>query len=97
MANLFVRDIDDEIVAALIQRARQKGISVEAEHRNLLTAALSEPQKRSFAEVIQSIPSAGRDDDFLPNQDKLPNQDSGAGPKAPENVNLMIGQHRLKT
>ncbi len=71
MANLLVRNIDDEIVAALKRRAGQKGISAEAEHRNLLTAALSEPQKRSFAEVIQSIPSVGHDDDFLPIQDEL--------------------------
>ena len=59
MANLRVRNIVDEIVAALKRRAEQKEISVEAEHRNLLTAALSEPQKRSFAEVIQSVPRVG--------------------------------------
>ena len=74
MANLLVRNIDDEIVTALNRRAEQKGISAEAEHRNLLTAALSEPQKRSFAEVIQSIPPVGHDDDLLPNQDELPNR-----------------------
>ncbi len=74
MASLLVRNIDDEIVAALKRRAGQKGISAEAEHRNILTAALSEPQKRSFAEVIQSIPPVGRDDDFLPTQDELPNR-----------------------
>ena len=74
MAKILVRNIDDEIVTALERRAAQKGVSTEAEHRNLLTAALSEPQKRSFAEVIQSIPPVGHDDDSLPNQDEPPNR-----------------------
>ena len=40
MVNLIVRDVDDEIVEALNSRARKKGISAEAEHRNLLVDAL---------------------------------------------------------
>ncbi len=73
MANLLVRNIDDEIVKALKLRAGKKGISAEAEHRNLLASALLTPRRRSFAEVIQSIPPVGRDDDFSPPQDEPPN------------------------
>ncbi len=74
MANLIVRNIDDEIVRALKFQAGKKGISMEAEHRNLLTAALLIPQRRSFAEVIQSIPPVGDDDDFSSQQDERPSR-----------------------
>ena len=74
MANLIVRNIDDEIVKALKLRAGKKGISAEAEHRNLLAAALLTPQRRSFAEVIRSIPSVGNDEDFSSQQDERPNR-----------------------
>lgn len=74
MASLIVRDVDDEIVEALNSRARKKGISAEAEHRNLLADALLTPQRRSFSEVIQSIPSVGHDDDFSPRQDEPPSR-----------------------
>ena len=73
MAILILRNIDDEIVKALKSRACRKGISAEAEHRNLLAAALLNPQRRSFAEVIQSIPPVGDDDDFSSQQDEQPN------------------------
>ena len=74
MANLIVRNIDDEIVKALKHRADTKGISAEAEHRNLLAAVLLTPKRRSFAEVIQSIPPVGDDDDFSSQQDEQPNR-----------------------
>ena len=73
MASLIVRNIDDEIVTALKFQAGRKGISAEAEHRNLLANALLTPRRRSFAEVIQSIPPVGHDDDFSPQQDESPN------------------------
>ncbi len=72
MASLIVRNVDDEIVTALKFRAGRKGISAEAEHRNLLADALLTP-RRSFSEVIQSISPAGHDDDFSPQQDESPN------------------------
>ena len=73
MASLIVRNVDDEIVTALKFRAGRKGISAEAEHRNLLADALLSPRRRSFSEVIQSIPPVGHDDDFSPRQDESPN------------------------
>ncbi len=74
MANLVVRNIDEKIVKALKLQAGKKGISAEAEHRNLLAAALLTPQRKSFAEVIQSIPPVGHDDDFSSQQDEPPNR-----------------------
>lgn len=73
MASLIVRNVDDEIVKALKIRAGEKGISAEAEHRNLLADALLTPRRRSFEEIIQSIPSVGRDDDFTRKEDESPN------------------------
>ncbi len=73
MANLIVRNVDDEIVRALKFRAGRKGISAEAEHRNLLADVLLTPRRRSFEEVIQSIPPVGRDDDFSRVEDESPN------------------------
>jgi plasmid stability protein len=64
MANLLVRNVEDEVVDALKAVSGQHGISAEEEHRRILRAALLRPRKRSFAEVLQGIPDVGRDDDF---------------------------------
>lgn len=64
MANLIVRNVDDAIVMALKARAGLEGISAEAEHRKILAMALLKPVKKSFAEVLCSIPNAGADSDF---------------------------------
>ena len=42
MAQLIVRDLDEDIVAALKARAARNGRSAEAEHRRILEAALRE-------------------------------------------------------
>jgi plasmid stability protein len=44
MAQLLVRDISDELVRALKQRAAANGRSAEAEHRALLSEALTPPR-----------------------------------------------------
>ena len=64
MADLLVRGVDEEIVRALKERAGAHGRSAEAEHREILVAALLRPRKRSFAEVLASMPEAGTDADF---------------------------------
>lgn len=69
MANLVVRNIDDEVVQVLKARAGQHGISAEAEHRKILKAVLLRPKKKSFSEILQSIPSVGEDADFERKQD----------------------------
>ncbi|MEO4000771.1 hypothetical protein [Mesorhizobium sp. CAU 1732] len=40
MASLHVRNVDDEIVRRLKERAARNGRSAEAEHREILTKAL---------------------------------------------------------
>lgn len=69
MANLVVRNIDEKIVKALKARAGRLGVSAEAEHRRILEAVLMKPAKRSFAEVLRSIPDVGQDTDFERVQD----------------------------
>jgi antitoxin FitA len=64
VANLPVRGIDEAVVRALKQRAGEHGLSAEAEHRAILVAALARPHKRSFAEVLASMPNVGTDADF---------------------------------
>ncbi len=64
MPDLLVRGVDEEIVRALKERAVAHGRSAEAEHREILAAALVRPRKRSFAEVLTSMPDVGADADF---------------------------------
>lgn len=64
MANLIVRNIDDDIADALKQRASRHGISAEAEHRRILEQVLMRPKKKSFVEVLSQIPDVGEDADF---------------------------------
>mgnify|MGYP000456263036 CR=1 FL=1 len=69
MANLVVRNIDEEIVKALKAKAGLEGISAEAEHRKILEFALLRPRKKSFSEVLLTIPNVGNDADFQRKQD----------------------------
>lgn len=64
MADLLVRGVDEAVVRALKERAGAHGRSAEAEHREILAAALTRPRKRSFAEVLASMPDVGVDADF---------------------------------
>lgn len=66
MAQLIVRNIDEELVRRLKVRAAQHGRSMEAEHRAILHASLA-PEKRgvTFKEWLTSMPDVGLDEDFL--------------------------------
>jgi antitoxin FitA len=64
MPDLLVRGVDVEIVRALKERAGAHGRSAEAEHRAILAAALARPRRRTFAEVLASMPDVGVDADF---------------------------------
>jgi len=70
MANLIVRNIDDDIADALKARASRHGISAEAEHRLILQQALTRPKKKSFVEVLSKMPNVGEDADFARLQDE---------------------------
>lgn len=62
--NRVVRNVDKEIVRALQQLAASNGRSAEAEHREILKSALQRPKRRSFAEILSSMPNVGEDADF---------------------------------
>ena len=64
MPDLLVRGVDEAIVRALKERAGAHGQSAEAEHRAILIAALARPRRRTFAQVLASMPDVGLDSDF---------------------------------
>jgi len=64
MADLIVRNVDERLVLALKARAGKHGRSAEAEHREILAAGLFKARKKSFSEVLASIPNVGEDADF---------------------------------
>lgn len=70
MANLLVRNIDDDIANAIKLRARQHGISAEAEHRRILEMVLTHPKKKSFIEVLSEMPNVGEDANFARIEDE---------------------------
>ena len=74
MANLLVRNVEDEVVEALKARSGQHGVSAEEEHRRILRSALLRPRRKSFAEVLSTMPDVGQDKDFERVQDD-PSQD----------------------
>jgi plasmid stability protein len=69
MANLLVRNVDEALVQSLREQAAAHGRSAEAEHREILAKALRKPQRKSFAEVLMSIPNVGTDADFMREDD----------------------------
>ena len=69
MAQLVVRNLDDDLVQTLKRRAAAQNRSAEEEHRKILQAALRAPKRRSFAEVLATMPNVGDDADFAREQD----------------------------
>jgi plasmid stability protein len=68
MAQLVVRNLSDDLVKALKQRAAKHNRSAEQEHREILEAALRGPKRRSLASVLASMPNVGHDEDFVRHQ-----------------------------
>lgn len=68
MAQLMVRNLPEELVVALKQRAAKRNRSAEQEHREILKAALRRPRRRALAEVLASMPNVGEDEDFVRQQ-----------------------------
>jgi plasmid stability protein len=57
MAQLLVRNLDDELVRALQVRAAEHGRSTEAEHREILKEALAKKESRlDFKAFLESMP-----------------------------------------
>ncbi len=64
MAQLIVRNLDEEIVRELKLRAARKGRSAEAEHREILRQSLVVKPRRSIKDLLLSMPDVGEDADF---------------------------------
>ena len=61
VAQLIVRNLDEDLVRRLKRRAAAHGRSTEEEHRQLLRQAL---RPEGLAEALLAMPDLGRDDDF---------------------------------
>ena len=69
-----MRNVGQEIVRALKRRAARHGRSAEAEHREILRAALTqELESGSFKALLTAMPDVGLDEDFVVERD-LPRQ-----------------------
>lgn len=70
MAQLIVRNLEEEIVQALKRRAGLHGRSAEAEHREILrNALLASRTGKSLKEHLLDIPAVGEDSDFARQED----------------------------
>jgi len=59
MAQLIVRNLDEDLVRLLKQRAAAKGVSVESEHRRILEEALR-PGAEDFWEMADRLRARSR-------------------------------------
>jgi len=67
MAQLIVRNLDDDLVRDLKKQAGEHGISVEEEHRRILHDALrgrASTLKKTFWEALSQMPVTGDDSLF---------------------------------
>ena len=65
MAQLIVRDLDEELVRELKVRAARRGRSMEAEHREILREALrGRGERKTLKQRLLQMPSVGEDADF---------------------------------
>jgi len=66
VAQLIVRNLEEEAVRRLRIRAAEHGRSMEAEHRSILRAALGlgEAGEMDFKSALLAMPDRGSDDDF---------------------------------
>jgi plasmid stability protein len=65
MAQLIVRNLDEELVQRLRQRAAKHQRSTEAEHREILREVLLPARRRSsLKEHLLAMPDVGADRDF---------------------------------
>jgi plasmid stability protein len=60
----MVRNVDDAVVRELKKGAARRNHSAEPEHRDILEQALLRPRRRSLAEVLTTMPDAGKETDF---------------------------------
>jgi len=71
MTNLLVRDVPEEILKRLKDRARGNGRSAEAEHREILKQALSEDDGARFEELAAQLRALTAGRPQTPSEDLL--------------------------
>lgn len=65
MAQLIVRNIDEDLVRRLKIRAAENGRSAEAEHREILRQVLEGSENgSSLKSFLLEMPNVGEDEDF---------------------------------
>jgi len=64
MAQLIVRNLEEEIVKELKLRAVKHGRSAEEEHREILRKVLRREPGASFKALLAAMPAVGDDTDF---------------------------------
>jgi antitoxin FitA len=64
VAQVIVRDLSEDLVKALKQRAAKRNRSTEQEHREILQSVLRGPKRQHLADVLAAIPNVGEDSDF---------------------------------
>lgn len=65
MAQLIVRNLEEDLVRRLKLRAARHGRAAEAEHREILRLALKTTLRgKSLKALLLAMPPAGRDSDF---------------------------------
>ena len=70
MAQLIVRNIDQDLVRELKVRAARHRRSAEEEHRQILKAALRpQHEPTGLKKLLLAIPDVGEDDDFTRERD----------------------------
>jgi antitoxin FitA len=69
VGQLIVRNIEDEVVQALKERAGRHGHSAEEEHRSILREALLSKPVEDKKAVLLAMPDVGEDTDFTRVQD----------------------------
>jgi plasmid stability protein len=71
MAQLIVRNLDEDLVVRLKRRAAEHGRSAEAEHREILRQALIEQPRRSFWELAAQVRAMTAGRPQIPAEDLL--------------------------
>lgn len=63
MPQLIVRRVEERIVRKLKERAGRRGVSMEEEHRRILSDALSghSTKKKSLKDYLLEMPDVGND------------------------------------
>jgi plasmid stability protein len=62
--NILLTNVDGIVMQALRKRAKEHNWTIEDEVMDVLVEALKRPQRRSFEEVLASMPDVGDDEDF---------------------------------